>query len=362
MGIYFNKDSLGIIEVNGKNAFSKSPTAQQRVMREQFAVLNSKRKEGEKDHNAMVNELNFEHKLRGNDGLTPADAYREFDSVTKIEQVPAGEYATLTRLLGKAKSVNVAKKLYAYKRFSDMEGGQSSMSGQIGVKMDKGDYGYDKAPVPIHDAGFGIDWREFQAARADGYDMLVDYSREKRRGLMRTVNSYLWDGDANQSVDGATWLGLRNDPSVATASLAVDLASSASTADDIRTEVARIRDILYITNNATTGLTMGISREIASNWERPYSTADGNFGTIGDYIRKLRGFTEVYEDSELSGNEIVIYVNSQDGLHAVSGMAMSTYATPRIYHNDPYAYIMWMATGFMAKTDFSGRFNAVYAS
>jgi len=362
MSIFFNKDSLGLEVVNGKNVFAPNATTEQRVMREQFNVLQSMRKNGQESHQQMINFVNEGVQLTGNAARTPADAYREFDSVTKIEQVPAGEYATLTRLLGGAKTVNVGKKLYEYRRFSDMEGGQSSMSGQIGVKMDKGDYGYDGAVVPIHDKGFGIDWREYLAARSDGYDMLVDYSRESRRGLMRTVNNYLWDGNADLTFKGQNWLGLRNDPSVATATLGVDLSSSAATATDIRNEVARVRDILYITNNATVDLTIAVSREIASNWERPFATADASFGTIGDYIRRLRGIAEIYEDSELEGNEVVIYVNSQDGLHAVSGMAMSTYATPRQYHNDPYAYIMWMATGFMAKSDYADRKTAIYAS
>ena len=31
------------------------------------------------------------------------------------------------------------------------------------------------------------------------------------------------------------------------------------------------------------------------------------FGTILDYVLKLRGISEIYEDSKLSGNELTMY-------------------------------------------------------
>lgn len=349
MSIFFNKETLQANDQQG------------RIMREQYAVLQSMRQNGAQAHQDMVDFTGYVGPT-GNAARSPAEAYREFDSVTKIDQVPAGEFATLTRLLPGAKSVNVGRKLYEYRQFSDMEGGQSSMTGQIGVQSDKGDYGYDGAIVPIHDKGFHIDWRDYQAMRAEGFDALVDYSREARRGLMSTQNSYLWNGNSGLVFKGQSWLGIKGDPSVATATLGVDLASSVATADDIRAEVQRVRDILRITNNCSGMLTVVVSREIASNWERPYSTADGNFGTIGDYVAKLRGIAEIVEDDELTGNQMAMFWNDQQGFHAVSGMAMSTYAVPRTYHNSPFAYIMWSALGFMAKQDFGSRKCALYAS
>ena len=342
MSMYFNKAALTATDQNG------------RILNAQYQQLQQMRKAGEAAHNAMLQSTNV--------ARTPAEAYREFDATTKVEQVPAGEYATLSRLMAKAKPINLGKKLFEYRKASDMEGGQSSLSGQIGVKGDKVDYSYGGAVVPIHDKGFEIDFRDELAMRSDGFDALVDYAREAERGLKNTINNYLWDGDANLVFKGTSWLGIKADPTVATATLGVDLAASASTADNIRAEVSRVRDILRITNNCSGMLTLVVSREIATNWERPYSTADGNFGTIGDYISKLRGIKEIVEDNKLSGNEIAMLWDDPQGFQAVSGMAMSTYAVPRQYHNSPFAYIKWCAMGFLSREDFSDRKCALYGS
>ena len=330
---------------------------QMRVMTEQYNHLNQVFRQGSaQDFQDLLNHFGT------NAARTPAEAYREFDLTSKIDMVPAGEYATLTRLLQKSRSVNIGKEVFEYRQTSNMDQGQSSMSGQVGVDLDKVDEKYAGTVVPIHDKGFGRRWRSIEAMRADGYDALVDDAREARRGLMKTLDLYLWDGNENLALKGSKWLGLRNDPTVATATIGIDLSAAASGADDIRNEVSRIRDILYITNNCTNPLRLGVSREILSNWERPYSTADGTFGTIAEYVAKLRGITEIYEDSEIVGNELVMYWDDQQGLHPVVGMGMSSYAVPRTMPNSDHSFIMMTAVGFLAKTDYSGRKCALYAS
>ena len=306
--------------------------------------------------------LSADPMLTGNAGRTPADAYREFDSTTKIEMVPAGEHATLSRVMQKSRSVDIGKTLFEYRKSSDVDTGQSSMSGQTGVKMNHVDYNYGGAVIPIHDIGFGRQWRDMRAMQSEGFDALVDDARESERKLMTTIGKYMWNGDASLVVKGNKWLGLRNDPTVASATLGLDLALAASSATDIRDEIRRVRDILYITNNCTNGLRLGISREIASNWERVFSTAEGVFGTINDMIMKLRGLVEIYEDSELVGNEIVMFWDDQEGFHPVTGMAISTYAIQRQNHNDDFNFVKWAGTGFLAKNDFTGRTCALYAS
>ena len=124
----------------------------------------------------------------------------------------------------------------------------------------------------------------------------------------------------------------------------------------------RIRDILYITNNCTNQLRLGVSREILSNWERAFSTADGTFGTIASFVGQLRGIAEIYEDSELVGNELALYWDDQEGFHPVVGMGMSSYAVLRTMPNSDHAFIMMTAVGFLAKTDYEGRKCALYAS
>lgn len=335
--------------------------AEQRIMNQQWEELRNLRKKSEGDMAQLLDmTLNFD--LQGNAARTPAEAYREFDQTTKIDMVPAGEFATLTRLMQKSRSVSIGREVFEYRKASDAGLGQTSMSGQIGIKMDHVDYKYAGTVVPVHDIAFGRRWREIESMRAEGFDALTDDSRETERELMRTIDNYMWDGNSAIEVKGSVWLGIKNDPTVAQSSLTVDLSSAASTPEEIRNEVRVQRDVLYITNNCTNPLRLGVSREIMSNWERPFSTGDATFGTILEYIMKLRGISEVYEDSRLVGNQIVMYWDDVQGFHPVVGMGMSTYAAPRVYHNDDFRFIKWAAVGFLAKTDYEDRKCALYGS
>lgn len=334
-----------------------------RLMAGQFKELTALRNNSLSDMNTLLSmSINRDLELIDNAARTPEQAYLEFDRTSKIEQVPMGEHATLTRLLSVARSVNIGKEVFEYRKVSDAGIGQTSMSGQIGVKMDHTDVSYAGTVIPVHDIGFGRRWREVESMRADGYDALIDDSREVERQLLTTLDNYLWDGDASVELKGSTWLGLKNDPSVAGATIGVDLAGGAVTAADIRNEVRRIRDILLITNNCTGGISLCISREIGSNWERVFSNADGTFGTIRTMIAELRGITEIVEDSRLVGNQLMMAVISQEGLHPVVGMGMSTYMVPRQFHNSDFNFIKWLAVGFLARNDYSGRTCALYGA
>lgn len=329
--------------------------SQKRVMGEQWGELQALRNNSLEDMKRFL-------ELTGNAARTPADAYREFDATTKVDQVPAGEFATLTRLLQKARSINIGKEVFEYRQATTAGIGQTSMSGQIGVKADHVDYKYAGTVVPVHDIATSRRYREVESMRSEGFDAMVDDNREAERSLMAVMNSYMWNGDASISLKGHKWLGIKLDPTVANATLGVDLDDSNATADSIRSEIARVRDILYITNNCTQGLRLGVSREIMSNWERPFTTSDAMFGTILEYVGKLRGIAEIYEDSELVGNELVLYWDDQQGFHPVVGMGMSTYMVPRQFHNSDFTAIKWAAVGFLAKNDAEGRKCALYAS
>ena len=328
---------------------------QKRAMDAQWQQVQDLRMAGNATMEALL-------KMYGNAARTPAEAYREFDSTTKIEPRAAGEFATLTRLLQKPRSVSIGKSLFEYRKSSELDVGQSSMSGQIGVKLDHVDYGYGGVIVPIHDKGFGRQWRDVEAMRADGFDALVDDAREAEIVMMKTMDSYLWSGNSKLVVDGKKWLGLKGDSTVVSSTLSVDLAALASTPENIRAEVAEKRDELYITNKCVNPLRLAVSSEIMSNWERPFSGSDFGFGTILDMVKKLRGISDVYEESALTGNQIALYWDDLMGLHPVVGMGINTYAVPRQFHNSDFAFIKWCAVGFCAKVSKSGKKCALYAA
>lgn len=347
--------------------------ANKRAMQVQWNTLQTYREAAEAGHGALMplldmianNDKTFaqsELYLKVNAGRSPADAYLEFDQTTKMEQNPEGEHATLMRLMAKARSVDIGKQAFEYRKSSTAGTANSSLSGQIGVNLDHVDYSYAGTVVPIHDVGYGRRWRDVEGMKSDGFDAIVDDAAESELTLLRKMDSYLFEGDAAINIKGNVWLGIKNDPTVVQYTLNVDLSDETAAATAIRDEFRAARDVLRITNKCSKDLNVGVSQEIMSNLERPFSTADGTFGTILDYVLKLRGIGEIYEDSKLVGNEIVMYWADPQGFHSVIGMAMSTYAKPRLFHNSDYEFIKWAAVGFLAKTDYSGNKCALFGS
>lgn len=104
--------------------------------------------------------------------------------------------------------------------------------------------------------------------------------------------------------------GLRDDERVAqidlgASGLNIDFTSGTATSQAIRSGAIALRDQMRRVNNQYAEQTWYVSGEIISSTERYFSD---NFqsGTIMDEILKLTGVAAIKEDSQLSGNEIVI--------------------------------------------------------
>ena len=302
-------------------------------------------------------------KLLKNAGISPDEAYREMEQKSVIILNPAGEFATYQRLNAVSKAVNLGKLDYTYRQASAQTGGKVSLSGQTGIITDAVEYKNAGTVIPIIDHGVKRDWREYLTFGADGFDTMVDDDREATLVALRTANSYLWDGDTSiVSPDGRSWAGIKADTSLVQTTTTVDMAAAATTAKAIVDEVVAKRDLLRITNNCSQMLELAISREMMSKWEStPYSVSDTGFGTVLSYVRGLNGIASVYEDPQLSGGkELMMAYIDLDGLHAVTGQAMSSYMNQRFMHNDPYIMVKWMAQGFVSKNTFTGQKCALY--
>jgi hypothetical protein len=301
--------------------------------------------------------------LFDNAGISPDEAYREMEDKTIAILNPAGEFSTLSRLNAVSKAVGLGKLDYTYRQASAQTGGKISLSGQTGIITDAVEYKNAGTVIPIEDHGVKRDWREMLSFGADGFDTMVDDNREATLVVTQVTNDYLWDGNAKiVSPDGRVWLGIKNDTSLVQTTTSVDMAAAATTAKAIVDEVVAKRDLLRITNNCSQMIEIGISREMMSKWEQtPFSVNDMGFGTVLSYIRGLNGVASVYEDPKLSGGKemLMAYINI-DGLHAVTGQALSSYMKQRFDHNDPYTMVKWMAQGFVSKNTFSGQKCALY--
>lgn len=298
-----------------------------------------------------------------NAGLSPQEAYRYMDEQSVVALNDLGEFATYQIVSANSRSVNLGFKEYAYRSLSKQSGGKTSMSGQTGITTDNVDVKYKHTPIPIHDHGTERDWRDLLTVGAEGFDILSADSREAELVTWRQANAYLWDGD--NSVMGPSnvpWKGIKRDTSLVQTTTAIDFSSTALTGKEIVDEVAAKLNLLRITNLCSGQIDIGVPSITLSYWAREPYSENYNAGSILNMIKaSLPGVKSVYEESRLTdGKELYMGYHSFDGMHAVTGQAMSSYLKQRLMHNDPTIMIKWLAQGFCSKQDYNGKKCALY--
>ena len=309
--------------------------------------------------------------LKANEGLIPQDVYQEFDNVT-VQRFRSDDGDTfLNDLLPMSRSVSIGKLVTKFRRASSAGQVQTSMTGQIGVKMDQVEYNYDGTIVPIHDTGYGRNFREWNAQRSEGFDALIDDQRESVAAIRRKVADSFLDGHKDNSgnvivVDGLSWSGMRNDTRVAQVNLGgagvnFDFTDQTKTYAEIEAAFKQVRDVLYITNNCERDATYYVSREIASNLERNSSEYASSENKILQRLAGLMGVAAIKTSSKLSGNEIMAFPLDSDAVRPVVGMGVNTVAMPRPVYNSNYEFAVWGAIGFEVRTDYANRKCALFA-
>lgn len=347
--------------------FSKSIVTNSRTAVEQWAEVNAARQRAE-NHNMH---LNMMAGLKVNQGLIPRDVYQDFDNVT-VERMRSDDGdAYLNDLLPLSGSVSIGKLVQKFRQASDAGNAQTSMTGQIGTLMDQVQYTYDGSIIPIHDAGFFRNWREAEAMRSEDFDALIDDQRETVATIRQHLADQFLDGhvDANGQtlvVDGISFAGMRNDSRVASVDLGAagvnfDFTDTSQTGAAIKAAFIQVRDVLWIDNNCEQDATYYISREIASNFERKFSTSYES-RTILEELATLMGVAAIKSTNKLSGNEMMAFPLDRNKIRPVVGMGINTVALPRPFYNSDYQFATWGAIGIQIRTDFAGRTCAMYAS
>jgi hypothetical protein len=196
--------------------FQKSIIGNSRTAQEHWEEVQRARETANR-HNMALNAMAG---LKGNTGLIPQDVFQEFDNVT-VERFRSDDGDTfLNDLLPLSRSISIGKLVHKFRQASDAGRVQTSMSGQIGVKFDQVEFTFDGSIVPVHDAGFFRNWREWNAMTSEGFDALVDDQRETVAAVRRHLADQFLDGHTdtdgnNIVVDGISWGGMRNDSRVA---------------------------------------------------------------------------------------------------------------------------------------------------
>ncbi|MBV1929891.1 MAG: phage coat protein [Gammaproteobacteria bacterium] len=308
--------------------------------------------------------------MQVNKGLIPQDVYQEFDNVT-VERFRSDDGDTfLNDLLPLSRSLSIGKLVNRFRQASDAGNAQTSMTGQIGVKMDQTEYSYDGSIIPVHDTGFSRNWREWNAMTSEGFDGLIDDQRESVATIRRHLSDSFLDGHTDKAgnfikVDGLDWQGMRLDSRVAqididASGINFDFTDSSKTGDEIKAAFIQIRDVMWITNKCEKELTYYVSREIASNFERKFST-QYDAKIIMQELADLMGVAAIKVSSKLTGNELMGFPLDSNSIRPMVGMGLNTVAMPRPVYNSNYEFVVWGAIGFEVRTDFAGNTCAFFA-
>jgi hypothetical protein len=349
--------------------FSQEIVGNSRAAQAQWAeVINHRR-------GYAANEMAFAAAQRAagvqvNEGLIPQDVYQEFDNVT-VTRFRSDEGDTfLNDLLPLSRSVNIGKLVHKFRKSSDAGQTQTSMTGQIGVKMDQVEYLYDGSIIPVHDGGFFRNWREWNAQQAEGFDALIDDQRELVSSLRQRLADTFLDGQKDKDgnyivVDAISWKGMRNDTRVAQVELGAtginfDFTDTTKTYAEIEAAFKQVRNVLWITNNCEQDATYYISREIASNFERN-SSESYDSQPILNRLAQLQGVADIKPSSKLSGNEMMAFPLDDRFVRPVVGMGLNTVAMPRPVYNSNYEFVTWGAIGWEVRTDYSSQKCALMA-
>ncbi|ADU69435.1 major capsid protein [Pantoea sp. At-9b] len=291
--------------------------------------------------------------------------YKAYDQTVLAEFQPNTEFTLLNDLMALSRSVRLEESVYEYARTGGRGWAHTSMSGQIGAALDAKSYTFDGTMVPIHDSGFKFNWRDPVFNKGSALSSLADAQSGSVDDVRRQYVDYIWNGFRDSEgnfikFDDYTWKGLRGDERVAHVTLAVNFATSTDPAA-MRAAAIALRDVLKLQNYQYGQQTWYVSADIISNWEKIYFDVNQT-RTVMDEILKLAGIAGIKEDSQLTGNQILIVPLAAGVIAPIVGQAFGTVADPRQFYNSDYVWRTWGAAGLMVKQDINGHFSVVYAS
>jgi hypothetical protein len=279
----------------------------------------------------------------------------------------------MTDLMTLATPLDIGKTVKTYARNGDIQDEvKISMDGQTPVTFDHVDRDSEGDPVPIFQAGFGINWREWQGRMSENIDTLADSQSAKMKVVLSRMADYLLDGDAKIRVAGFSGQGIRNHRNtkkinLTTAGVAgapIDLTAAATSNDAIlnfwNQTFALQLDANYVNGKLSV---VWVSPEIMRRMTVPFSAADGfKSGSLLTAVLEFGRVGEFKQTYKLSGNQFLGYMRDKDAISPLVGQAVSTTPIARLQPRDNYNFEIWSALGLQIKADANGRGSVFYAA
>lgn len=301
--------------------------------------------------------------------VLPRDAWLDMDNITRRVMRDDEGQAFMADLMPLAKTVSIGKLVHMTRVSGDAGTVVRSMSGQPAVPIDKVGYDYRGTPVPIFQAGFGREWREWNTLQAENFDALADDQEAITAKVRKDMAKYVLDGDANIVFQGYAATGIRTNPLSKAINLGsgagganIDLASSSTTSDAIDNFITQTLGAMLDANLIAGKVNLYVSPEIARNWDRSYSGSAGfKGGTLMSYLLTNRRINKIEVSHLLSGNEFFGFVPSAEYIRPLIGMAVATTPMARLNPVDNYQFLVMGAMGLEIRADISGKTGVFYS-
>lgn len=303
--------------------------------------------------------------------ILPRDAWRQIDGDTRAVMRNDEGSTFMNDLMPLAKAINIGKIVSINRVSSDITTPVTrSLSGQVPVPLDKTVYDYRGTPIPIFDAGYKREWREWNSLMSENFDAIADDNINTTAKLKRDMAQYALDGDATIVFEGYTGYGIRTNPLSKVINLGasggganIDLDATATTSDAIEAFFNGPFGAMLDNNYINAPVNLYVSPEIMRNWDRPYSLAGGfKGGSLREQLEGNRRINKIVQTFELTGNQFFWFVPSAEYIRPLIGMAVNTTAKARINPRDNYQFMVSGAMGLEIRADYNGRAGVGYST
>lgn len=317
--------------------------------KEQLATINGMRNTFNKQQENMVNS-GLVDGLTGNASPVPKDVWGLWDR--EGVEVQRDVLAVFNDLATLAKGMPIGKLVHHFQTISDSGDVNISLDGRGKAKTDQPLIDYHGTPVPIIDSPFSFGWRQWEAARSEGYMLDTAASNNSMRRVAEKLEDLVLNGDANINVAGSTIYGLRTAPNrnTDTHGFTLNGATGPEWLSAIKGTLENLHDANYYTP-ATIYLNY-------SDWffasTTDYSTQYAN-KTILQRLMEVAGVAAIIPASKVPANEILGICKRSDVFQMLSAMPMTTRAKTRLNPEDDYVFMVMAAVAPEFKFDAEGQ-------
>lgn len=301
--------------------------------------------------------------------ILPRDAWMELDGITRRVMRDDEGQVFMADLMPLAKPVNIGKLVHLTRVSGDAGRVVRSMSGQVPATLDKVNYDYRGAPVPIFASGYGREWREWNTLQSENFDALADDQEAITAAVREDMANYVLDGDAGIVFQGYAAAGIRTSSlsksinlGAAVGGANIDLTSTSTTSDAIDNFFTQTLGAMLDANLVTGKVNIYVSPEIMRNLDRSYSGSAGfKGGSLLQYLLTNRRINKIEQTFKLTGNQFFGFVPNSAYIRPLIGMATNTTAKTRLNPTDNYNFLVMGAMGLEIRADINGKCGVFYS-